>query len=88
MYQVSLLVASVANTLAPLASNLTSLTIYALVYGFFDGCFVVLIAVLTGDIVGREKMNSAFGSLYGVVAVPLTLGPPIAGKFAFQCNFL
>jgi len=79
MYQVSLLVASVANTLAPLASNLTSLTIYALVYGFFDGCFVVLIAVLTGDIVGREKMNSAFGSLYGVVAVPLTLGPPIAG---------
>ena len=65
------------------AKSYHGLLAYTLVAGFFDGCFVVTVPLITQDIVGKELMAKAIGNLYGVVAFPLTLGPPVLGKAYF-----
>ena len=79
--QTSLLVMAVATALLPLAKDYSALVTYSVVSGFFDGGFVIMIGLVTHDIVGRKMMNKAFGTMYGVVAVPMTIGPPVAGGF-------
>ena len=80
LYQMCLLVCSVSTTLLPLFTTYDSLLAYCLVFGFHDGCFVVLIAVLSGDIAGRENMSSAYGLMYFFSSIPMMLGPPVAGQ--------
>ena len=72
---------AVTTTLCPLATNLTGVIIYASSFGMFDGCFVLLIALMTCDIVGSNKLPQALGMLYGVIAVPMIFGPPLAGWY-------
>lgn len=54
--------------------------VYSVVFGLFEGCYVVLIPVITRDIVGPSKMSYALGSMFTFMAFPMMLGPPIAGK--------
>ena len=70
---------AVACTLCPVAQNYTGLVLFAVGFGVFDGCFVLLLAITTSDIVGPEKLPAALGGLYGVIAFPMTFGPPLAG---------
>ena len=70
---------SVTCTLCPLARDYTGLIIYAVSFGAFDGCFVLLIAITTSDVVGPGKLPPALGSLYGVISIPMICGPPLAG---------
>lgn len=69
------------------AKSYHGLLAYTLVAGFFDGCFVVTVPLITQDIVGKDLMPKAIGTLYGVVAFPLTLGPPLLGKAYFFRQF-
>lgn len=55
------------------------LVVYAVIFGVFEGCYVVLIPVITSDIVGTEKLSYALGSIFTFMAFPMMLGPPIAG---------
>lgn len=80
LYQISFLMIGISNTLCPVFTSYAGLVIYATVFGFFEGCYVLLAPVLTGDIVGRDKMAHGVGVLFALKSVPLTLGPPIAGK--------
>ena len=80
LYQISFLMIGISNTLCPVLTSYTGLVIYSTVFGFFEGCYVLLAPVLTGDIVGRDKMAHGVGVLFALKSVPLTLGPPIAGK--------
>ena len=41
----------------------------------------MMIGLVTYDIVGRQMMARAVGTLYGIVAIPMTLGPPMAGTY-------
>lgn len=79
LYQLSMLCMGISNTLCPLMNNYVGLIVYCVAFGFFEGCYVCQCAVLTGDIVGRDKMAPGVGTLFGIKSVPLTLGPPIAG---------
>lgn len=79
LYQMCLVVCSITTTLLPIMTSLQSIIVYCWVFGFHDGCFVLLIAVLTGDIVGKKNMSSAFGMMYSFSCVPMMLGPPVAG---------
>ena len=72
---------SVTCTLCPLARDYTGLILYAIGFGAFDGCFVLLIAITTSDIVGPGRLPQALGSLYGVISIPMIFGPPLAGAF-------
>ncbi|PFX17453.1 uncharacterized protein LOC111340820 [Stylophora pistillata] len=77
--QTALLVIAVAACLCPLAQSHTALLTYSMVSGLFDGCLCVMIGLVTHDIVGRQMMAKAVGTLYGIVAIPMTVGPPMAG---------
>ena len=70
---------AVTCTLCPVARNYTGLVLYAVGFGLFDGCFVLLLAITTSDIVGPEKLPAALGGFYGVIAFPMILAPPLAG---------
>jgi len=80
LYQMCLLVCSVLTTLLPLFTTFNALLAYCIVFGFHEGCFVVLIAVLTGDIAGRKMMATAYGVMYFFTGIPMMLGPPVAGE--------
>lgn len=77
--QIGLLVMAVATCLCPLARSHLALLMYSLVSGTCDGCFCVMVGLLTHEIVGREMMAKAVGTMYGVVSIPMTIGPPLAG---------
>ncbi|KAL9965736.1 hypothetical protein ACROYT_G029578 [Oculina patagonica] len=79
LYQTALLIMAVTTTLCPLATSYGGLIVYTILFGIFDGVFVALIAVLTGDIVGFNKLPSALGFLYLVFSVPIMTGSLIAG---------
>lgn len=84
LYQVCLLVCCVLTTLLPIMTSVESITFYCWTFGFFDGCFVLLIAVLTGDIVGQENMACGFGMMYFFSCIPMMIGPPVAGKLKYN----
>lgn len=50
--------------------------------GLFDGCFISLLGPIAFDLVGPELANQAIGLLLCFCSLPLTTGPPIAGKRA------
>ena len=82
VFQASFLMMAVACSLCPLAQNYTGLVLFAVGFGVFDGCFVLLLAITTNDIVGPEKLPAALGGFYGVIAFPIIFGPPLAGMCA------
>lgn len=48
--------------------------------GIFDGCFISLLGPIAFDLVGAENASQAIGLLLCFCSLPLTVGPPIAGK--------
>lgn len=82
MFQSSILVIGAATALLSLAESYVGLVLYAITFGFFDGCFVGQVAVVTGTIVGMKHLGVALGYLFGSIAIPMTLGPPVAGKLS------
>ena len=48
--------------------------------GLVDGCYVVLLPILTTSLVGLENSVLAWGFLIGTSSITFTLGPPVAGK--------
>lgn len=86
LYQTALVVMAVTTTLCPMATTYAGLIVYTLLFGIFDGAFVALIAVLTGDIVGSHKLPSALGFLYLVFSVPIMTGSLIAGFLSDVTN--
>jgi len=79
MYQIAFLGMGVANTLCPLLTDFPGLLVYCTLFGFFEGAYVCQVAVLTGDIVGADRLAVGVGTLFGIKSIPLTLGPPLAG---------
>ena len=81
LFQFAFMMMAITCTLCPLARDYTGLILYAVGFGMFDGCFILLIAITTCDLVGPEKLPQALGTLYGVVSLPIIFGPPLAGTF-------
>ena len=79
LYQYCLSVCGISTLFLPLIKTVTPLTVYCCVFGFHDGCFIVLLAILSGDIAGKKNMSSAFSLTYMIGCIPMMLGPPVAG---------
>ena len=79
VFQLSLLCVSVSTTLVPLLSSYPWLASYALLYGFLEGCLLVVLPVVTTDITGKQEAASALGNLFFVLSFPITAGPALAG---------
>uniref|UniRef100_A0A673FIV6 Solute carrier family 16 member 10 n=1 Tax=Sinocyclocheilus rhinocerous TaxID=307959 RepID=A0A673FIV6_9TELE len=50
-----------------------------LLMGLFDGCFICIMAPIAFELVGSQNVSQAIGFLLGMMSVPMTVGPPIAG---------
>ncbi|XP_047190797.1 monocarboxylate transporter 12-B isoform X2 [Scophthalmus maximus] len=63
----------------PLLHSFSLLVPFAVLYGYFDGAYVVLIPVVTSDIVGSTNLPSGLGVVYFLHAIPYLISPPIGG---------
>jgi len=51
----------------------------ALGMGLFDGCFISLIGPIAFDLCGPQGAAQGIGFLLGLMSMPMTVGPPLAG---------
>lgn len=54
---------------------------YMVSFGVFDGCFMMLQAILVSDIVGVDKVSPGMGVMFFFVAITTFVGVPLAGRF-------
>lgn len=66
------------TVLSPFCSTYGSLMAFSVCFGFFSGCYALMI-VITQDTMGDFKFPAAYGSLLFVEALGVMLGPPVAG---------
>ena len=62
-----------------MATKYEWIAVYAFAFGVCDGCYEMLLPVITRDIVGVKNVGHAIGALYCLMAFPKTLGPPMVG---------
>lgn len=63
------------------ANEFWVLELIALGMGLFDGCFISLLGPIAFDLCGQSGAGQAIGFLLGFCSLPLTIGPPVAGKW-------
>ncbi|OCT55869.1 hypothetical protein XELAEV_18002640mg [Xenopus laevis] len=66
----------------PFLTRFQLLVPFSVMFGYFDGAYVALIPVITGDVVGTSNLSSALGVVFFLHAVPYLVSPPIAGRFS------
>ena len=69
----------ISTSAVTVATRYEWISVYAFAFGLFDGCYEMLLPVVTRDLVGVQKVGHAIGALYCLMAFPKTLGPPMAG---------
>lgn len=75
----SFFVIGVMSMMIPLCHNFGGLIAVCLLMGLFDGCFICIMAPIAFELVGSNDVSQAIGFLLGMMSVPMTVGPPIAG---------
>ncbi|XP_071115322.1 uncharacterized protein [Haliotis cracherodii] len=79
MHQLSMVITGAGTMLLPMITSFGGLAAYVIVIGLVDGCYVVLLPLLTCSLVGSDKAVLAWGFLVGASSITFTLGPPVAG---------
>ncbi|KAM8792280.1 monocarboxylate transporter 10 [Rhynchonycteris naso] len=69
----------VMSMMIPLCSVFEALIAVCLIMGLFDGCFISIMAPIAFELVGAQDVSQAIGFLLGLMSLPMTVGPPIAG---------
>lgn len=69
----------ISTSAVTVATRYEWISVYAFAFGLFDGCYEMLLPVITRDLVGVQMVGHAIGALYCLMAFPKTLGPPMAG---------
>lgn len=64
----------------PLCNIFGGLIAVCLLMGLFDGCFICIMAPIAFELVEAKDVSQAIGFLLGLMSVPMTVGPPIAGN--------
>lgn len=75
----SFLVIGLMSMMIPLCHAFGGLIAVCLLMGLFDGCFICIMAPIAFELVGSQNVSQAIGFLLGMMSVPMTVGPPIAG---------
>lgn len=75
----SFVVIGVMSMMIPLCHVFGGLIAVCLLMGLFDGCFICIMAPIAFELVGAQDVSQAIGFLLGMMSVPMTAGPPIAG---------
>lgn len=75
----SFFVIGLMSMMIPLCTVFGGLIAVCLLMGLFDGCFISIMAPIAFELVGANDVSQAIGFLLGLMSVPMTVGPPIAG---------
>ncbi|XP_026174030.1 monocarboxylate transporter 10 [Mastacembelus armatus] len=75
----SFFVIGLMSMMIPLCNIFGGLIAVCLLMGLFDGCFISIMAPIAFELVGPKDVSQAIGFLLGLMSVPMTVGPPIAG---------
>ncbi|XP_038632049.1 monocarboxylate transporter 8-like, partial [Scyliorhinus canicula] len=68
----------------PLCNVFEGVIVVCIFLGLCDGCFITIMAPIAFELVGPLEASQAIGFLLGLMAIPMTAGPPIAG-ILFDC---
>jgi MFS family permease len=78
VYSCCLTSCGIATSIVGFFDEFRSLAIYAMVFGFTTGAFVVLTSVIVVDILGLEKLANGFGLVLFFQGTPTFFGQPAA----------
>uniref|UniRef100_UPI00398F10AE monocarboxylate transporter 8-like n=1 Tax=Pristiophorus japonicus TaxID=55135 RepID=UPI00398F10AE len=67
------------SIMIPLCKIFEGVIVVCLFLGLCDGCFITIMAPIAFELVRPQEASQAIGYLLGLMAVPMTAGPPIAG---------
>ncbi|XP_069748891.1 monocarboxylate transporter 8-like isoform X7 [Narcine bancroftii] len=72
-------VLGIMSIVIPLCNVFEGLIAVCIFLGLCDGCFITIMAPIAFELVGPREASQAIGFLLGMMAIPMTMGPPIAG---------
>uniref|UniRef100_A0A3Q3JGK9 Monocarboxylate transporter 10 n=1 Tax=Monopterus albus TaxID=43700 RepID=A0A3Q3JGK9_MONAL len=79
MQVVSFMALGLMSMMIPQCDVFEGLVVVCVFLGLCDGCFLTLMAPIVFELVGPMQASQAIGYLLGLMALPMTAGPPIAG---------
>lgn len=68
------------SMLIPQCFVFEGLVVVCVFLGLCDGCFLTMMAPIAFELVGPMQASQAIGYLLGLMSLPMTAGPPIAGE--------
>jgi len=77
---VSFIALGLMSILIPQCSAFEGLVVVCVFLGLCDGCFLTMMAPIAFELVGPMQASQAIGYLLGLMSIPMTAGPPIAGE--------
>uniref|UniRef100_A0A8C5MWR0 Monocarboxylate transporter 10 n=1 Tax=Leptobrachium leishanense TaxID=445787 RepID=A0A8C5MWR0_9ANUR len=75
----SFLLLGIVSMMLPLCQVFTSLIVVCLFLGLSDGFLISMMSPIAFELVGPMQASQAIGYVLGLMAIPMTAGPPIAG---------
>ncbi|TRY93980.1 hypothetical protein DNTS_021131 [Danionella cerebrum] len=75
----SFILLGVLSITIPQCAVFEGLLVVFVLMGLCDGCFITIMAPIAFELVGPMQASQAIGYLLGLMAIPMTAGPPIAG---------
>lgn len=79
MQVVSFMALGLMSIMIPQCSAFEGLVVVCVFLGLCDGCFLTMMAPIAFELVGPMQASQAIGYLLGLMSLPMTAGPPIAG---------
>ncbi|XP_052010895.1 monocarboxylate transporter 8-like [Xyrauchen texanus] len=79
MQVASFILLGLMSMLIPQCAVFEGLVVVFVLMGLCDGCFITIMAPIAFELVGPMQASQAIGYLLGLMAIPMTAGPPIAG---------
>ncbi|XP_076866886.1 monocarboxylate transporter 8-like [Brachyhypopomus gauderio] len=76
---VSFMFLGLATILVPRCLEFEGLAVVCVLLGACDGCLLTLMAPVAFELLGVQRASRGIGYLLGLMAVPMTAGPPLAG---------
>jgi len=80
LQQAAFTIEGIATICIPLAKSFEALIAITLVMGVCNGVIACLIGPIAFRIVGPRDVSQAIGFYFGILSIPFTVGPPLAGK--------
>lgn len=78
---VSFIALGLMSMLIPQCFVFEALIVVCVFLGLCDGCFLTMMAPIAFELVGPMQASQAIGYILGLMALPMTAGPPIAGEY-------